>query len=243
MKSRRSSSARSPSVRASARNTCASPAARRDAAVARAARARRKWFAIRLLGRGRRRRERLARSRRRLARRPAPRHVSDPAQARLRRHGRRVSRRARGRGIPAAGRDQAGPQRRVLAPGARPAAHGAADPGDAAAPEHRATARRRARAGRHALPRHGVHRRRTDRRLLRPAATVAGRTDRAGAHSVLGRALRAPEPDRASRPEAEQHPDHAARRAEAAGFRHREAARHTSVGDRRSRSRMPSTAS
>ena len=51
---------------------------------------------------------------------------------------------------------------------------------------------------RHAVSRHGVHRRRTDRRVLRPPAPRARRADRASAHRVRGRALRAPEPDRAS---------------------------------------------
>ncbi len=170
--SRRSSSAPAPSVRASARSTCAARAARTRRCCRTCCSGSARTFrspasgtrspparAARTIPRGSLEGQRLG-------------SVPHPAQARHRRHGRRVSRRARRRGVPAAGRDQAGAQRRVLAPGAGPAAHGAADPGDAAAPEHRAAARRRARAGRHALPRHGVHRRRADRCVLRPPATA-----------------------------------------------------------------------
>ena len=55
-----------------------------------------------------------------------------------------------------------------------------------AASEHRAAARRRASAGRHALPGHGVHRRRADRHVLRPASAAARGAPAAGPHGVFG---------------------------------------------------------
>ncbi len=113
----------------------------------------------RLLGRRRRRREH-PRGTAGNARRATARPLSHRAQARLRRHGRRVPRRARRRGVSAAGRAEDRARRAVLAADSKPPAHGAADPRDAATSEHRAPARWRPRAGRHAVSGHGVHRRR-----------------------------------------------------------------------------------
>ena len=96
---------------------------------------------------------------------------------------------------------------------AGPAALGTPDPRLARPSEHRAAVRRRHDHRRHALHRHGVRRRRADRHLLRfaPALTIEQRL-RAVPDRLLGGAPRAPEPDRASRPEAVEHPGHARRR-------------------------------
>ena len=174
---------------------------------------------------------------------PAPGPLPHPPQARLGRDGRCLSRGARRRGISAAGRDQARARRRFLTAGAEPPAHRAADPRDTAASEHRTPARRRPRAGRHAVPGHGVHRRRADRCVLRPAPPAARRAHRARAHGLLGGAVRASEPDRPSRSEAEQHPDHGRRRRRSCSTSASPSCSTRGIRRRRWRSRTSTTAS
>jgi hypothetical protein len=159
------------------------------------------------------------------SRRRAHRSVSHRAQPRARRHGRGVPRGAGRRAVPAAGRHQAGPARSAVTSRSGPAEARTPDPGDARSSEHRASVRRRHDCRRHAIYRHGVRRRRAYRHLLRLAVA----DDRTAAAVVQGDLLRcaprAPEPDRASRPQAVEHPGCARRYAEAARFRHRQTPR------------------
>ena len=82
------------------------------------------------------------------------------------------------------------------------------------------------------VPRDGVRARRAARSLLRSPAARTARASAAVPRHLRRRPVRAPEPGRASRPEAREHSGDGGRRAEAARLRHRQAARH-----RRSRRR------
>src|SRR5690606_17616152 len=73
----------------------------------------------------------------------------------------------------------------------------AADPRLPRAPQHRAPPGRRRDSGWPALPRHGVHRRRADRGVLRPAQARHPRAPRTAPRRLRRGAARAPAPRRA----------------------------------------------
>ncbi len=158
---------------------------------------------------------------------------SGPAP-RARRDGLRVPRASRRRAVRAGGRPQAARRRpgRRGGPGALP--HGAPDPRLPDPPPHRPPPRRRRHGRRPSVVRDGAGRRAVDRRALRRGADGGRRTHPPLPRRVRGGALRPPQPDRAPRPEAVQHPRPAGRDGEAPRLRDRQAARprRLSPGDR-----------
>lgn len=157
-------------------------------------------------------------------------HRAVPARiaARRGRHGQRLPGAARGRPLRAGRRDQA---RAVRARGAaRALPQRARDPRRAAASGDRATARRRRDRGRRPVPRDGVRGRRVDHRPL-PRAPARRGVARAPAARRRRRAgARAPQPGRAPRPQAFEHPGGRRRASDAARLRNRQTGRRRAGG-------------
>ena len=141
---------------------------------------------------------------------------------RPRRHGRGLPRRPRRWPVHQGSRHQTG-ARRIrygLCSGTLP--QRAPDSGHARSSQHRAPAGRRHHRRRHSLPGHGVDRGHAHRLVLRRAQAFDHAAAAVVPPGVRGRAVRAPTSGHPSRHQAEQHSGHARRRAEAAGFRHRQ---------------------
>ncbi len=151
------------------------------------------------------------RPRRFRARGPAYRALPGRRPSRPRRHGRRVPGGARRRRLPEGRRPQAGARRHGVRVRRATVPAGAPDPGPPPASPHRHHPRRRRDRGRAALSRHGV-RARVGRSRRTATSEGLGTRERLFmfTHGLRGGPVRAPEPRGPSRPQARQHPGHAA---------------------------------
>ena len=144
-----------------------------------------------------------------------------------RRDGRGLPRAPRRRQLPAGGGGQADPSAapggltRIPPADAGPLRPGTDPAGAPAASQHRPHPRRRPHRGRHPVAGDGVRRRQLADRLLRTQPARPARAPATVPEGLRRRAGGAPAPDRASRPEAGQHPGHPRRRTQAARLRHR----------------------